>query len=144
MIDLSNKNALKSVKSRLEIRWEMRRRLILQLKQDFVTKSLSRPPLSTAEYSSGYLRYISNSTICFWIDWVCVYKYTQIKGLDSREITSLPEIKNLMNNSASFYSWPNINCMLITRLICIQQKFSTPNHTDFSFFDHTSIHLFQK
>ena len=57
------------------------------MKQDFVTKSLSRPPLSTAEYSSVYLRYISNSTICL----------TQIKGLDSREITSLPEIKNLMN-----------------------------------------------
>ena len=25
-------------------------------------------------------------TICFWIDWVRVYKYAKIKGLDSREI----------------------------------------------------------
>ena len=34
--------------------------------------------------------YMSYLTICFWIDWVHVYKYTKIKGLDSREITSLP------------------------------------------------------
>ena len=34
------------------------------------------------------LFYIWYLTICFWIDWVHVYKYTKIKGLDSREITS--------------------------------------------------------
>ena len=33
----------------------------------------SRPTLSTAEYSSGYLLFISHSTFCFWINWVRMY-----------------------------------------------------------------------
>ena len=43
-------------------------------------------------------------TICFWIDWVHVYKYTKIKGLNSREITSLPESKKSDEHSMSFQS----------------------------------------
>ena len=54
----------------------------------------------------------------------------KFKGLDSREITSLPEIKNVMR------TWRVISIiaenkppdrMLITRFICIQWKFSTPD-----------------
>ena len=69
--------------------------------------------LSTVEYSSGYLLFISYSTICFWINLVRVLATTgntsaiagytlaciitrKFKGLDSREITSLPEMKNVM------------------------------------------------
>ena len=93
--------------------------------QDFFTKFFSRSSLSTVEYSSGYLLSISYSTICFWIDWVHVYKDAKIKGLDSREIKSLPKSKNVM--SVTFQSSPKINRMLITRLICIKWKFTTPD-----------------
>ena len=37
-------------------------------------------------------------------DWVHVYKYTKIKGLDSREITSLPESKKSDEHDMSFQS----------------------------------------
>ena len=50
------------------------------------------------------LFYIWYLTICFWIDWVHVYKYTKIKGLDSREITSLPESTKSDEHSMSFQS----------------------------------------
>ena len=75
----------------------MRRRLILH-ETGFLTKSLSRPTLLTAEFSSGYLLYLYRiqQFVSELIEYACI-KYTQIKGLDSREITSLPEIKNLMN-----------------------------------------------
>ena len=43
-------------------------------------------------------------TIFFWIDWVHVYKYTKIKGLDLREITSLPESKKSDEHGTSFFS----------------------------------------
>ena len=50
------------------------------------------------------LFYIWYVTICLWIDWVHVYKYTKIKGLDSREITSLPESKKSDEHGMSFQS----------------------------------------
>ena len=56
-------------------------------------------------------------TICFWIDWVHVYKYTKIKGLDSREITSLPESKKSDEHVMSFQS----------SLKMKQWKFTTPD-----------------
>ena len=58
-------------------------------------------------------------TICFWIDWVHVYKYTKIKGLDSstREITSLPESKKSDEHGMSFRS----------SLKMKQWKFTTPD-----------------
>ena len=37
----------------------------------------------------------------FWADWVLVYKYMKIKGLDLREISSLPKNENVMNNNCS-------------------------------------------
>ena len=66
------------------------------------------------------LFYIWYLTICFWIDWVHVYKYTKIKGLDSstREITSLPKSKKMMNMACHFghcWKWN------------VQWKFTTPD-----------------
>ena len=86
--------------------------------------------------------------ICFWIDLVRVLATTgnnvcgrrlcacintrKFKGLDSREITSLPEIKKSYLHGTSFQSSPKINRMLITRAICIQWKFTTPDHRSFA------------
>ena len=81
---------------------------------------------------------------CVSDDWkyVCGHRlYTCIntrkfKGFDCREITS-------------FQSSPKINCMLIPRLICIQWKFTTPNHRNFANSDSyffqplSSVHLLQ-
>ena len=68
------------------------------------------------------LFYIWYLTICFWIDWVHVYKYMKIKGLDSstREITSLPESKksNEHGMSCHFNHRWNWN---------VQWKFTTPD-----------------
>ena len=65
------------------------------------------------------------------------------KGLDSRKITSLPEIKKSDLNGTSFQSSPKINRMLITRAICIQWKFTTPDHRSFAknnfFFNHSVV-----
>ena len=63
------------------------------------------------------LFYIWYLTICFWIDWVHVYKYTKIKGLDLREITSLPESKKNDEHGMSFQS----------PLKMKQWKFTTPD-----------------
>ena len=67
------------------------------------------------------LFYIWYLTICFWIDWVHVYKYTKIKGLDSstREITSLPESKKSDEHGMSF-RWS-------LKMKIVQWKFTTPD-----------------
>ena len=69
----------------------------------------------------------------------------KFKGLDSRKIKSLPEI-----NGTSFQSSQKINRMLITKVICIQWKFTTPDNCSFAknwvlFFPGplSSVHLFQ-
>ena len=64
-----------------------------------------------------FLLSLSYSMICFWIDWVRMYKYTKIKRLDSREITSIAKEQTRDENSTSFESSPKINRMLITRPI---------------------------
>ena len=46
-----------------------------------------------------------------------MYKYTKIKGLDSREITSLPKNENLVDMTRVISTIAEKNCMLITRLI---------------------------
>ena len=46
-----------------------------------------------------------------------MYKYTKIKGLDSREITSLPKNKNVVEMTRVISTIAEKNCMLITRLI---------------------------
>ena len=69
--------------------------------------------------------------ICFRIDWVRMYKYTKIKRLDSREITSIAKEQTRDENSTSFESSPKINRMLITRPIlaceniCFYSLFAT-------------------
>ena len=65
------------------------------------------------------LFYIWYLIICFWIDWIHVYKYTKIKGLDSsmREITPLPESKKSDEHGMSFRS----------SLKMKQWKFTTPD-----------------
>ena len=60
----------------------------------------------------------------FWADWVLVYKYMKIKGLDLREISSLPKNENVMNMAHHFNHHQK---KLISRLICIQWKFTLPN-----------------
>ena len=67
----------------------------------------------------------------------------KFKGFDSRKITSLKEIKKVIDMAHHFN-----HCMLITRPIFIQWKFTTPDHRSFankdsSFFYHCSVHLFQ-
>ena len=67
----------------------------------------------------------------------------KFKGLDSREITSLPDIKKNDLHGTSFQSSPKIDRILNTRLICIQWKFTTPdrrkfaNYDSYFFFDHS-------
>ena len=63
------------------------------------------------------LCYIWYLTICFWIDWVLLYKYTKIKDLDLRELTSLPESKKSDEHGMSFQSSLKIK----------QWKFTTPD-----------------
>ena len=65
------------------------------------------------------LFYIWYLTICFWIDWIHVHKYTKIKGLNSsmREITPLPESKKSDEHGMSFRS----------SLKMKQWKFTTPD-----------------
>ena len=76
-----------------------------------------------------------------------MYKYTKIKGLDSREIKSLPESKKSDEHSMSFQS----------SLKMKQWKFTTPDQLATPsaplievllikivlFFDHWGVHLFQ-
>ena len=68
-------------------------------------------------------KYLSGSRL-----YACI-NTRKFKGLDFREITSLPKI----------------NRMPITRIICIQWKFATPDHHNFAnwdsyfFFDHLVV-----
>ena len=66
------------------------------------------------------LIFISCSTICFWIDWVRVCKYTKIKGLDSRAKEQKRD-----ERGASFQSSPKINCMLITTRLHTMKVYNT-------------------
>ena len=47
------------------------------------------------------LFYIWYLTICFWIDWVHVYKYTKIKGLD----LSTREIMIIAREQKKWWTW---------------------------------------
>ena len=73
--------------------------------------------LSNNWAQDNYLLFISNSTIFFGINWVCMYNYAKIKGLDSREITSLPKNENVVDMTRVISTIAEKNCMLITRLI---------------------------
>ena len=124
---------------------KIRMRGRLTLKQDFLAKKFSLSPLSTVEYYSGYLLFISHSTIC---------EYACVNTRKTR--TSIPEKLHQKRDEhiASFQSTPKINRMLITRLICIQRKFTTPDQLAspskfcllrfFFFFSTTKVITFRK
>ena len=88
------------------------------MKQYFRTKSFSLPSLSTVEYSSAHLLFISYSTM---IENACIN--TQ------KSIWEKLQTKNTMNKACiiSIIIAKNIYCMLITRLICTQWKCMTTN-----------------
>ena len=75
---------------------EMRRRLILH-ETGFPRLRFFTSYFIDVEYSSGYLLFI-----CFWIDLVQALATTGNKGLDSSEITSLPEIKKVICTARHF------------------------------------------
>ena len=106
--------------------------------------------------------------ICFWIDLVRVLATTgnnvcgrrlcacintrKFKGLDSREVTSLPEIKKSYLHGTSFQSSPKINRMPITRPLNIAYNKSFQHPTLWVlliqilfFFSRplSSVHVFQ-
>ena len=105
------------------------------------------------EYSSGYLLFI-----CFWTDLVCVlattgntsafasfhlYKYMKIQG---RQFQRNYIVHHCQRSKGwfTFQSSPKITRMLITKAICIQWKFTSPDHRSFAnydsnFFDHSVV-----
>ena len=91
------------------------------MKQDFLVTSFWLPTLLTVKCSSRYFILYMVFDNCFWIDWVHVYKYTKIKGLNSsmREITSLPGSKKSDEHGMSFRSSLKIKI--------VQWKFTTPD-----------------
>ena len=123
--------------------------------KDLLGKGFSLPTLSTVEYSSGYLLFT-----CFWIYLVRVLATTE-KSRRSQAIHEnsralipgnyiIVTDQNSDLHGTSFQSSPKIYRMPITKFICIQWKFTTPDHgtfanldSSFLFFDHCSVHLFQ-
>ena len=120
-------------------------------KQDFLPISFSRPTLSTVDYSSGYLLFISCSTICFWIDWVRVKNSRKPMASIREKLHHCQRAKN--EHGVSFQSSPTI-CMHAyhnthlhrmkvcnTRPVCLTIEVFLIKIL--LFFDHWSIHLFQ-
>ena len=129
--------------------------------------------LSTVECSSGYIVFISYSTICFWIDLVRVLATTgntsaiagytlaciitrKFKGLDSREIISLPEMKNVMRtwrvisiiakNKPRSHHKTHLHTMKVTITIEVLPLFlfdhwSERQFKQYSFHNSSNIHL---
>ena len=79
----------------------------------------------------------------------CIQFVSELSELN--ECVNTQKSRKQDEHGESFQSSPKINCMLITRLICIQWKFTTSNQLASSstfikivlFFDHWSNHLFQ-
>ena len=96
-------------------------------KQDFTAKSFSRPTLSTVEYSSGYLLFTSYSKIFSeLIEYVCIDTRKSSASI-RQKLYIIAKQQKRDEHGASFQTSPKINRMLITRLICIQRNFITPN-----------------
>ena len=57
-----------------------------------------------SSFLQDILFYIWYLTICFWIDWVHVYKYTKIKGLDlsTREIMIIAREQKTENENVQW------------------------------------------
>ena len=80
------------------------------------------------------LFYIWYLTICFWIDWIHVHKYTKIKGLDSsmREITPLPESKKSDEHGMSFRSSLKMKCsMKVYNTLPVSHTYDVPHWSKF-------------
>ena len=60
-----------------------------------------------------------------------MYKYTKIQGPQFQRTYIIARYRKSDLNGTSFQSL-KINRMLITRLICIQLKFTTPDHCNFA------------
>ena len=103
-------------KSRLLKKWGGN---YIYMKQDFLWQVFDFLLYRQSSILQDILFYIWYLTICFWIDWIHVHKYTKIKGLDSsmREITPLPESKKSDEHGMSFRS----------SLKMKQWKFTTPD-----------------
>ena len=94
----------------------------IYMKQDFRDKFLTSYFIDSQVFFRIFYFIIWYLTICFWIDWVHVYKYTKIKGLDSsmREITSLPESKKSDEHGMSFRSSLKIKIVQLFKLSAIE------------------------
>ena len=66
-------------------------------------------------FLNWFSTYISDNRkyVCGRMLYACINPW-KFKGLDSREITSLPEIKKVILHGTSFQSSPKITLMLIT------------------------------
>ena len=113
-------NALKSIKLSLPVD-EIRNEEAINSTQNKISFLLYR--LSSILQDIYFLYHVQQ-----FVSELIEYKNTKIKGLDLREITSLPESKNVMNMVRHFnHCQLKINCMLKAILICIRWKFTTPN-----------------
>ena len=110
---------------------------------------VSRPILSTVDWSSGYLLFISYSTICSWLDWEHVYENTKNQGprFERNNIIAKEQIRD--EYGVSYQSSPKIHRMLIARLtmkvyptrpVCLSIEVIL---IKLIFFNARSIHLFQ-
>ena len=135
----------------LKIRSKMRRRLILhETKQIYSLNVFFTSSFIDVDTFYLFLNWFSTRIsddrkyVCGRRLYACI-NTRKFKGLDSREITSLPDIRKSDLHGTSFQSSPKINRMLIRRLICIQWKFPTPNHRNLAnsdsyyFFDHSVV-----
>ena len=84
------------------------------------------------QYFYLFLNWFSTQYPCGRRLYTCI-NTQKFKGLDSREIASLPcrDRKSDLHGT-SFQSSPKIDRILITTLICIPWKFTTPDHGNFA------------
>ena len=108
---------------------EMRRWLILD-ETGFTRERVFTPYFNEVDTVYLFLNWL-NTRVSDDRKYVCgrrLYACTntrKFKGLDSREITSLPEIKKVIYMARHFNH-------RITREICIQWKFATPDYCNFA------------
>ena len=91
-------------------------------KQDFLAKSLSPPTLSTVEYSSRYLLFISHIFGHLFLNWLSTRVY-----IHESQGPRLERNFRHWQKAKTWWTWRVISiiaenkpCMLITRLICIK------------------------
>ena len=151
---ITNKNALKISKL---LAWRLYKIKkwgdYFYTKHDLLAKGFSLPTLIYQWYFLYHIRWFVSELIQYVLattgnmsavaayNKYCLYNIIAWKFLDLREMW--------WEHGASFRSLLKINCMLITRLICIQWKFTSLMVKGLLikillfFFDHWSVHLFQ-